>query len=142
MQPDPQRQQDITPAKVLARSPVASVRTQVETDEQAYAVARRVAVLAVIEALFDEVFCTEEDEWCKQIASVLAAFKQQTDRPPFAEAWAIALAEYPPPTDWLPRTTREREALAANGYVPMRRVNEGDRPLVFAFRVMRDAYAA
>jgi len=144
MQPDPQRQQDFTPALECSRSPVASVREQVTADEAAYAQARRVAVLAVIEALFDEVFCVTEDEWCRGIARALGMFKQWHPKPAFDEVWTRLLEATPPPDDWLPPNKRVRDTIAQRGYIygdTQRGRRDGDEhALRFMYRAMKREY--
>lgn len=130
--------QDFTPRKNTDAEPVAH---GCAVDLEAYREARRKAVLAVVEALFDEVFEQPEDEWGLRVGEVLRECKLAGA--PFDVAWSVVCDSYPPPISWLPYSARERDALAARGYTPdtSRRGKKGDEGVfAFTFRVLRDAY--
>lgn len=133
--------QDVIDSAVRCCEPVAHTHAGDTHDLAAYREARRKAVLAVVEALFDEVFEQPEDEWALRVGIVLRECK--TTGAPFEVAWAVVCDSYPPPLSWLPRNPRERGDLAARGYVPdsSRRGKKGDESaFAFTYRVLRDAY--
>jgi hypothetical protein len=129
------------PADSLADVPVELTRAGISPAE--YMRLRQAAALAVIEAFFDEVAEQDEDEWARQVGCALSALKRQQPRPPYEQAWLIVVDEYPPPSSWLPRNTRERDALAARGFVPAFKRGTGEESaLLFLYRTLGDAYTA
>lgn len=99
MQPDPHGTRTV-PRQLSEGAPVVRSVRAVDHDTLAMQRARQLAVIAVIEALFDVVFVAEEDVWPQRIGTVLSDFKRLPNPPTFAEAWAIAVDEYPPTKGW------------------------------------------